>query len=172
MSSAFRISCGACCARPHSATSRVAISRSAGQSVGESLYLILDRARLCSDLLAEREGTPQGTVRIGKWRVSGCVSSINRARASEVDPVPMCPIGRCPHATDCDARCRGSYSMWSELVTWFDTLEPTFVFLLALPFVVSVMGLLTYLRDRQSGTHRVSHRGTEPESRRRHGALF
>lgn len=62
--------------------------------------------------------------------------------------------------------------MWSELVTWFDTLEPTFVFLLALPFVVSVMGLLTYLRDRQSGTHRVSHRVTEPESRRRDGALF
>ena len=40
------------------------------------------------------------------------------------------------------------------LVVWLQGLDPAFLFLLVLPFVVAIIGLLTELAERRSGRKR------------------
>ncbi len=44
--------------------------------------------------------------------------------------------------------------MLAELANWLQSLDPAFVFLLVLPFVVALVGLLTELAERGRRKHR------------------
>lgn len=52
--------------------------------------------------------------------------------------------------------------MWGTFTAWLDQLEPPFAFLLILPFVVALVGLLTELAERRgrevSGAKEHDHR--------------
>ncbi len=61
--------------------------------------------------------------------------------------------------------------MWLELRQWFDTLEPAFIFLMCVPFIVAAVGLFAYFGDETRRKHMRRGAGSAPSGTQRRSAF-